>query len=89
MDLKVLILDKDLSLYNTVKNLHFIQDGSVYFSDTRRDLYTFVRNNDINVIITEFKDKSLDGISFVQDIKAFDSLLDVILLENLLIQKKF
>ncbi|HZX09373.1 MAG TPA: sigma-54 dependent transcriptional regulator [Acidobacteriota bacterium] len=80
MDLKVLILDKDLSLYNTVKNLHFIQDGSVYFSDTRRDLYTFVRNNDINVIITEFKDKSLDGISFVQDIKAFDSLLDVILL---------
>lgn len=80
MDLKVLVLDKDLSLYNHVKNFSLIQEGSVYFSDTRRDLYTFIRNNDINVIITEFEDNPLDGVSFLQDIKAFDSLLDVILL---------
>jgi DNA-binding NtrC family response regulator len=80
MDLKILILDKSLSLYNKVKNLYFIQDGSVYFSDTQRDLYTFIRNNDINVIITELEQNPEDVVSFVQDIKAFDSLLDVILL---------
>jgi len=82
MNLRILILDKDLSLYNLVKNFSLIQKGSVYFSDTRGNLYSFIRNNDINVIITELEHNPVDAAFFLQDIKAFDPILEVILLGN-------
>ena len=88
MNLKVLIVEKSLSIYNLVKESSLVQEGRIYFSDTKEDIYNFIRNNDITVIITDIEEKPKNGDSFVQDIKAFDSLVDVILVGKQLTSEK-
>jgi len=88
MNLKILILEKSLSIYNLVKESSLVQEGRIYFSDTKEDIYNFIRNNDITVIITDMEEKPKNGDSFVQDIKAFDSLVDVILVGKQLTSEK-
>jgi len=79
MNLKVLTLDNDLTIYNLIKGSSVIPDECVYFLDTKKGIDSFIRNNDIHVVIKEAEPDPLDEASFLQKLKAFDSLLDVIL----------
>jgi DNA-binding NtrC family response regulator len=79
MNLNVLTLDNDLTIYNLIKGSSLIPDECVYFLDTKKGIDSFIRNNDIHVLIKEAEPDPLDEASFLQEIKAFDSLLDVIL----------
>ncbi len=82
MDLRVLTLDNDLTLYNLVKDSALIPEEYVYFLDTTREINSFIYNNDIHVVIKEAEPDPLDEASFLQELKAFDSLLDIVLVGN-------
>ena len=79
MHLKVLTLENDLTIYNLIKESSVVPDECVYFLDTKKGIDSFIRNNDIHVIIKEAEPDPLDEASFLRKLKAFDSLLDVIL----------
>lgn len=79
MDLRVLTLDNDLTLYNLVKDSALIPEEYVYFLDTTREINSFIYNNDIHVIIKEMEQNPWDEYPFLRELKTFDSLLDVIL----------
>lgn len=77
--LNLLIIDKDLSLYDTIKHSPLIDDFNIYFSETYAEMISFIKKNNIHVILADIDRDKGSGEQFLNKLKEFDALLDVIL----------
>lgn len=77
--LNLLIIDKDLSLYDTIKHSPLIDDFNIYFSETYSEMISFVKKNNIQVILADIDRDKGSSEQFLNKLKEFDALLDVIL----------
>jgi len=78
-NINLLIIDDDLSLYDLVNQSSLVNNCEVYSSGIHEDFLSFIRNNDINVVITDIDKNWADGMILLEELKQFDSLLDVII----------
>ncbi len=78
-NINLLIIDDDLSLYDLVNQSSLVNNCEVYSYGKQKDLLSFIRNNDINVVITDVDKNWADGMILLEELKEFDSLLDVIM----------
>jgi len=78
-NINLLIIDDDLSLYDLVNQSSLVNNCEVYSYAKQEDLLSFIRNNDINVVITDIDKNWADGMILLEELKEFDSLLDVIM----------
>ncbi|MFH2040952.1 MAG: response regulator [Acidobacteriota bacterium] len=77
--LNMLIIDEDLSLYDLLKHSTILDKYNIYFSDNADDMLNVIKNNNINVIITDVEDDDEKAHLLLSELKSFDSLLDVII----------
>jgi len=78
-NINLLIIDDDLSLYDLVNQSSLVNNCEVYSYGKQEDLLSFIRNKDINVVITDVDKNWADGMILLEELKEFDSLLDVIM----------
>jgi len=78
-NINLLIIDDDLSIYNLVNQSSLVNNCEVYSSGKHEDLLSFIRNNDINIVITDVDKNWADGMILLEELKEFDPLLDVIM----------
>jgi len=76
--MNILIIDDDLILYDLIKTTNLGAECDVYFSDDPENIFTFIENNHINVVIADMDKNQSMPIQLLSELKRFDSLLDII-----------
>ncbi len=77
-NMNLLIIDEDLSLYDTIKGSSLPKNYIIYFSRAYRDIYSFIEYNNIHVVITDLDGKKKQGLSLLKKLKNLDPLVEVI-----------
>ena len=77
-NMNILIIDDDLILYDLIKTTNLGAECDVYFSDDPENIFTFIENNHINVVIADMDKNQSMPIQLLSELKRFDSLLDII-----------
>jgi len=76
--MNILIIDDDLILYDLIKTTNLGTECDVYFSDDPENIFTFIENNHINVVIADMDKNQSMPTQLLSELKRFDSLLDII-----------
>ena len=77
--INMLIIDEDLSLYDVLKHSSILDRYNIYFSDTADDMLKMIKYNDISVIISDIKGDADKARFILDEIKKYDTLLDIII----------
>jgi DNA-binding NtrC family response regulator len=77
--LNMLILDKDLSLYDLIKHSSMMDKYNIYFTDTHEDMLVTIKKSDISIIICDVDGDTEKAKVILTELKKFDALLDVII----------
>ncbi len=77
-ELNLLITEEDLYLYDQIKKSSLADNWTVYLAEAQEDMFSLIKNNNINVVVTDFDRNRSKGLALLKELKKFDSLLDVI-----------
>lgn len=77
--MNLLIISEDLSLYDSIKNSSLSANFNIYFCGTHEDIFSFIKDNNIKVIILDLEGIEKEGLSLLKKLKKFDPLVDVII----------
>jgi len=77
-ELNLLITEEDSHLYDQIKKSSLENNWDVYLGQAQEDVFSFIKNNNINVVVTDLDRNRSKGLSLLKELKKFDSLLDVI-----------
>ncbi len=77
--LNMLILDKDLSLYDLIKHSSMMDKYNIYFTDTHEDMLATIKKNDISIILCDVDGDTEKAKVILTELKKFDALLDIII----------
>jgi len=78
INMNLLIIDEDLSLYDMIKSSSLPKNYIIYFSRAYKDIYSFIEYNNIHVIITDLDGSKKQGLSLLKKLKQLDPLVEVI-----------
>jgi len=78
--LNMLILDKDLSLYDLIKHSSMMDKYNIYFTDTHEDMLATIKKNDISIILCDVDGDTEKAKFILTELKKFDALMDVIII---------
>jgi len=83
-NLNMMILDKDLSLYDLIKHSSVMDKYNIFFSSTPDEMLSTVKNEDISIILCDIDRDTEKARSILTELKQYDALLDVLLVGNTL-----
>jgi len=76
----LLIIGEEPSLLNLLKNSALNDEQNVYFCTSRDDIFPTLEKNNIKVVFINLEEAGEAGFKFVKALKAFDPLLEVIVM---------
>ena len=79
-NMNLLLICKDFSLYDLIKNSAIASRWNIFFNKTTDDILSSVKMHDIHVTIIEKEKTRKEAIDLLKKLKKFDSLLDMIVL---------
>ena len=79
----VLIISRDRQLYDIIHRSLLGKDYNIYFCGSSEDVLSFIEENNIKVVILDYEDNDEEEFNLLKNIKAFDSLIDVIIVGEL------
>lgn len=78
-ELNLLITDENSLLYDLIKKSSLANNLNIYFCEAQEDILSFIKNNNINIVITDLDRNKTKGLALLKELKTFDSLLEVII----------
>lgn len=78
--MNLLLIDECLSIYDVVKHSPLIEKCEVYFSNNTDSILTYIKDHDIDVIMTDLDRYRNKALSLIKALHSFDSLIDIILI---------
>jgi len=78
--LNLCVLAEDTSKYEIIKDFAHANNSMLYFADAYDNLLFSLREKDIHIVFLELDADESKGLSYLEEIKDFDPLIDVILI---------
>ncbi|MGM0466511.1 MAG: sigma 54-interacting transcriptional regulator [Acidobacteriota bacterium] len=78
--MNLLLIDEGLSVYDLVKNFALIDKCEVYFSEKTDSILKYIKDHNIDVVITDLDRYQNKALSLINKLHHFDSLIDIILI---------
>lgn len=79
-NMNLLLIGKDFSLYDSIKNSTIINRWNIFFGKATEDILSSVKMHDIHVAIIELEKNRKETVVLIKRLKRLDSLLEVIVL---------
>lgn len=76
----LLIIGEDLSLYDLINNSSLRTHFNIFFCGTHEDIFSFIKDNNIKVIILDLEGIAKEELSLLRKLKRFDPLVDIIII---------
>ncbi len=82
MEKRVLFVDDELSILKAIKRSFFNSDFSVFVANSAKEGLEFLKNNKVDIVVSDVKMPEMDGISFLSEIKKLYPGIDRIILSG-------
>lgn len=77
--MNILIVADDHRSYHSLQELLLQNNHSVFFCGKQGDVVSFIRDNDIKIVIIDLVKEELQDFEFLQLVKSFDLMIEVII----------
>jgi DNA-binding NtrC family response regulator len=77
-DIHLLVVSKDSSLFETLKNSSLADNFALHFCRMDEDILSILKDFAIKVVFLDLDDSAQENLNLLQKLKEFDPLLDVI-----------
>jgi len=85
--LNLLVLDKDLDLYNEIKD-SAVEDWNIFFFNIQNDYFSFIKENIISAVVVDVEKNPDTFPDIIYQLKEFDPYLEILLIGTPLASEK-